>query len=87
MSIAAAPSVVCDELPAVMSGAVSGSQCWAAGSPANASIVEERRMPSSARSNSPGQAAVLRLDRHGDGLPLEVPVVQLSAARRWDCRA
>src|SRR5207237_1375101 len=33
ISMAAAPSVICDELPAVMSGAVSGSQLWAGGDP------------------------------------------------------
>ena len=47
MSMAAAPSVVCEEFPAVMSGAVSGSQLWAGGSAARAWRVEERRMPSS----------------------------------------
>ena len=34
MSMAAAPSVICEEFPAVMSGAVSGSQFCAGGSPA-----------------------------------------------------
>ncbi len=47
MSMAAAPSVIWEEFPAVMSGAVSGSQFWAGGSPAMASIEPLRRMPSS----------------------------------------
>ena len=46
--MAAAPSVIWDEFPAVMSGAVSGSQLWAGGSPAIASIEPFRRIPSSA---------------------------------------
>ena len=75
MSMAAAPSVVCDELPAVMSGAVSGSQLCAGGSAASASSVEVRRMPSSVAQELPGEAPVLGLDRHRDGLALEVAVV------------
>ena len=75
MSMAAAPSVVCDELPAVMSGAVSGSQFWAGGSAASASIVEERRMPSSVRRNSPVRLPSSALIGHRHRLALEVPVV------------
>ena len=73
--MAAAPSVVCDALPAVMSGAVSGSQFWAGGSAASASRVELRRMPSSLRRNSPVRLPSSRLDRHGQRLALEVPAV------------
>jgi hypothetical protein len=51
--MAAAPSVVWDELPAVMDGAVSGSQLWAGGSEASFSSVEVRRMPSSISSEVP----------------------------------
>ena len=58
-----------------MSGAVSGSQLWAGGRAASASIVEERRMPSSERREFPGQAAILCLDRNRDRFALEVPVV------------
>ena len=75
MSMAAAPSVVCDELPAVMSGAVSGSQCCAGGSAASASAVEVRRMPSSTREDLPGERPILGLDRHRDGLALEMSAV------------
>ena len=39
-SIAAAPSVICEEFPAVMSGAVSGSHFWAGGRAA--SLLERR---------------------------------------------
>jgi hypothetical protein len=49
--MAAAPSVVWDEFPAVMSGAVSGSHCWAGGSDASFSRLEDRRMPSSLARN------------------------------------
>ena len=54
MSMADAPSVICEELPAVMSGAVSGSQLCAGGSPAIDSIEPLRRMPSSAGQNLTG---------------------------------
>ena len=75
MSMAAAPSVICDELPAVMSGAVSGSQLCAGGSAASASM--RRRAPDAfvGRRSSPVRRAVLGLDRHRDGLALEVAVV------------
>ena len=75
MSMAAAPSVVCDELPAVMSGAVSGSQCWAGGSAASASSVELRRMPSSDRRNSPVRLPSSALIGTAMASRAEVPVV------------
>ena len=39
MIIAAAPSVICDEFPAVMSLAVSGSHDWAGASAASAAAL------------------------------------------------
>ncbi len=87
MSMAAAPSVVCEELPAVMSGAVSGSQFWAGGRAASASIVEERRMPSSARRNSPVRLPSSALMGTATASRSKCPLSQLSAARRWDSRA
>ena len=73
MSMAAAPSVICDELPAVMSGAVSGSKDCAGGSdgqalqggvPADALV--------GARATCAGEGALVVTDGHGDGLAGEV---------------
>ena len=87
MSMAAAPSVVCDELPAVMSGAVSGSQCWAGGSVASASAVVVRRIPSSARRNSPVRLPSSALIGTARASRSKCPLSQLSAARRCDSSA
>ena len=87
MSMAAAPSVVWDEFPAVMSGAVSGSQLWAGGSAASASIVEERRMPSSLRRDSPVRLPSSALMGTAIASRSKCPLSQLSAARRWDSSA
>ena len=59
MSIADAPSVICDELPAVISGAGWSSDSHAGGSAASVSIVPSRRMPSSAVEHVAGELAVL----------------------------
>ena len=87
ISMAAAPSVVCDELPAVMEGAVSGSQLWAGASAASFSIVEPRRMPSSVRRNSPVRLPSSALIGTGMASRSKCLVSQLSAARRCDSRA
>ncbi len=87
MSMAAAPSVVCDELPAVMSGAVSGSQLCAGGSAASASIVELRRMPSSLRRYSPVSVPSSALIGTATASRSKWPSSQLSAARRCDSSA
>ena len=66
ISMAAAPSVICDEFPAVMSGAVSGSQFCAGGSPASASIVPRPADALVGLEEGAGRAPVLVLhrDRH-----------------------
>ena len=83
MSMAAAPSFICEEFPAVMSGAVSGSHDWAGGSAASFSRVPPRRMPSSIVSDSPVKDP--SSDRRGTGTTsrLNVPPSQAAAARRW----
>ena len=75
ISMAAAPSVVCDELPAVMSGAVSGSQLWAGARAARDSMVPPRADPLVGLERLAGERAVLGLDGDGDRLLGEVPAV------------
>ena len=83
MSMAAAPSVICDELPAVMSGAVSGSKDWAGGSEASRSKVVSLRMPSSVRRN--WSVRVPSSSRMGTGIAslAKCPESVAAAARRW----
>ena len=76
MSIAAAPSVICDEFPAVMSGAVSGSNDCAGASEASRSKVVSLRMPSSVREELVGDGALVVTDGDGDGLLGEVARVR-----------
>ena len=84
MSMAAAPSVICEEFPAVMSGAVSGSQVWA-----GARAGQRLHRPASADplvglERLAGEGAVLVLDRHRRWPPgRSGPLSQASAARRW----
>ena len=87
MSMAAAPSVICDELPAVMSGAVSGSQLCAGGSAASASIVVARRMPSSAERTSPLGAPASSFTGTGRISRAKWPESVAAAARLWLARA
>ena len=59
----------------MMSGAVSGSQFCAGGSPASDSIEPFRRMPSSGLQHPTGERPVLVLERDRDRLAGEVPAV------------
>ncbi len=75
MIIADAPSVICDALPAVMSGAGWSSETHAGASAASASSEALRRIPSSASSTVPVSARLGVLDRHRDDLAREEAVV------------
>ena len=86
MSMAAAPSVICDELPAVMSGAAS-SHPWADASDASFSSVVSRRMPSSTVSVSPVRVPSSSLTGTGRISRAKCPLSVAAAARRWLSRA
>ena len=75
MSIADAPSVICDELPAVMSGAGWSSDSHAGGSDASFSSVVSAADAFVGREHRAGQLPVLVLDRHGHDLAREEAVV------------
>ncbi len=80
--MAAAPSVICEELPAVMSGAVSGSQFCAGASPAIDSMEPLRRMPSSASSRPPENVPSSSFNGTGTASAANRPASQAAAARR-----
>ena len=82
MSMAAAPSVICEELPAVICRAVSGSQLWAGGSLARPSMVPVLRMPSSSRRNSPVGEPSSPFSGTATASLAKWPLSQASAARR-----
>ncbi len=88
MSIAAAPSVICDELPAVMAGAGWSADSHAGFSAASASREALRRMPSSVASISPVSSPVsASLTGTGTISPGKKPLSVFSAARRCDWSA
>ena len=87
MSIAAAPSDICDAFPAVMSGAIDGSQDAAEGSAAIDSIVPPRRMPSSASRSSPVSRPSASLIGTGTNSVFTAPESTAAAARRCDSSA
>ena len=80
--IADAPSVICDELPAVMSGAVSGSHDWAGDRPDRDSIEPFRRMPSSDSKNPPDTVPSSPFSGTGRASAAKRPSSQEAAARR-----
>ncbi len=87
ISIAAAPSEVCDELPAVMSGAIAGSHFAADCRPARISTVVSGRIPSSASMISPVSAPCSSLTATGRISVLNAPETVASWARRCDSAA
>ena len=70
-----------------MSGAVSGSQFWAGGSPASASSVAFRRMPSSVSRDSPVGVPSSPLTGTGTASLAKWPESHEATARRWLSRA
>ena len=87
MSIAEEPSDICDELPAVMSGAIEGSHEAADASAPSDSIVPPRRMPSSASSTPPVSRPSASLIGTGTSSVFTAPESTAAAARRCDSRA
>ena len=87
MSMAAAPSVIWEAFPAVMSGAVSGSQLCAGGRPARASSEALRRMPSSASRDWPVKVPSSALTGTATASAAKWPESHEATARRWLSKA
>ena len=67
----------------MMSGAVSGSQDWAGGSPASDSMVPVRRMPSSVSRDPPVSFPSSSFSGTGRASDAKRPSSHAAAARRW----
>ena len=82
-SMAAAPSLICDELPAVMAGARAGSHPAADGRPARMSVVVPGRIPSSVSTSSPVGSPSGPLRGTGTISAADRPSTVAAWARSW----